>query len=1549
VSSDISKKLDTSRIELLDLSLRNSFINYRALKSKGVDIINEVSQEVFRIMVKEEKSMIFEAISDVNDESYKLITPESISDLKLQSNINEKELQTRLLNTYYAARTFIEEQGVNNLFLALGMLKWKTDDDVEKELSAPIVLVPVELIRSNAKEMFRLKYTGEDIQENLSLITKLSNEYKIQIPPFNEEDEFDINSYFNKFIEAVQRMYSWKVDPNAISLGFFSFGKYLMYKDLDESIWSEKSKPESHPILSALLGTGFKDHIEQIPDNENIDSFLSPLDTNHVMDADSTQILAMSDIQKGSNLVIQGPPGTGKSQTITNIIADAINAGKKILFISEKMAALDVVKRRLDKIGLGDACLELHSQKTNKKTVLSELKRVYELGEPKIKDVSADMKILLESRDSINSYCESINTRIGNSNLTPIQVYGYLLKLQRNNKEADIPDISTPETASWNDEEYKRKEALVCDLNAHLNNMGIPKNHPFWGSIKKTYIPTDEPRYREALKKLQTSYDVLLLKALEVNSKYSFGSTESLIDIEKISNALIMFSTSPDISGVQINDPSWKSNQEIIQKLINAGLNAQLAKTKNTEVLRPEAWSYDISDVRQTLNIYKSKWWRFLSVKYRKAKNTLLGFCQNRLPEKYGDWLDLCDSILVYRNCTYLLNSEGKILKHLFAEKYKGEFSDWNQLSKVTEWAVSVYSKLDSGIIPSGLLSVINNTPKPSEAECNELKSIIEVYKNSFEGILTLFELNQKQLFSEDSWLSSSLSIQKNYIFGWSNNLPKLQEMVLFNHFADSISNEGLKKLYDYVVDFSLTSISLKDILLYNRCEKLLEKSFNERPVLAMFGRDKHESVIKRFQELDRLLISFNQLRLAHKHWESIPKSNSDSGQIGILTWEFQKKSRHLPLRQLMIKAGNIIQVIKPVFMMSPISVANFLTPDTLSFDLVIFDEASQVKPVESFGAILRGKQVVVVGDSKQMPPTSFFDQITSVETEEEFSTSDVESILSLFEAQNAPSRMLRWHYRSRHESLIAVSNYEFYESKLVVFPSPQKPDQSMGLVYNHITDSVYDKGNSRVNSIEAKHIAMRVMQHAKETPDLTLGVAALSIPQKQAILDEIEILRRNDLSLESYFNSHPDEPFFVKNLENVQGDERDVILISIGYGKTKDGALSMNFGPLNNIGGERRLNVLISRARLKCEVFTNLRPDDIDLSRTNSRGVEALKTFLTYAKDDHMDIPFETGKLEDSPFEEEVFITLQNHGYNVKKQIGCAGFFIDLAITDPKNESRYVLGIECDGASYHSARSARDRDRLRQTILESKGWNIYRIWSTDWFRNKDIETQKLINAISTAIANKDIPKSVNANSNTSFSSAPIKREEHSPVVASDKIISNEYKLTILPSIDQNDIYNPKKLAEYIEKIVLTESPIHIVEASRRILSFTEITRLGSAIQKSIDEACIIAQNKGNITLKGSFLWSKDIIIKSPRDRSNLPSSSRKLELIAEEEVSLAIYEAVKASFGLSKDETASLASQSLGFSRVTAETKEEIESIIQKMIDTGKLKENNSNIFVNE
>ncbi|HJJ54541.1 MAG TPA: DUF3320 domain-containing protein, partial [Methanocorpusculum sp.] len=516
---------------------------------------------------------------------------------------------------------------------------------------------------------------------------------------------------------------------------------------------------------------------------------------------------------------------------------------------------------------------------------------------------------------------------------------------------------------------------------------------------------------------------------------------------------------------------------------------------------------------------------------------------------------------------------------------------------------------------------------------------------------------------------------------------------------------------------------------------------------------------------LDRMVIKENAASIVHGLGKRMPAlfgGASRESEMGILAGEFNRKRGHMAIRTLMTKAGGLIQKIKPCFLMSPLSVAQYLDPRSVTFDIIIFDEASQVKPEDALGALMRGKQLVVMGDSRQLPPTTFFDSVggnTDEEEEEEESVAEITDMESLLHAckQVYPTRRLTWHYRSRHESLIAVSNAEFYDGSLFVFPSPKHDTADLGLSFVHTEGSVYERGKSGANRGEAKAVAAAVIEYYQRFPDKTLGVATFSVKQQEAIRHEVDLLLRDHPDVEALMHTDTGEDFFVKNLETVQGDERDTILISIGYGFDEEHKLSRNFGPLNQAGGERRLNVLITRARERCVVYANFRGYDLQFGPETSRGISALAAFLIYAETRDTKALGENATITTVPdsFADTVAKMLEANGYAVTKNLGCAGFMIDIAVSHPTKPGVFVAGILCDGPNYWSAEDARDRDRLRTQILEGLGWSLIRIWAPEWFCSPRECERRLLEKIEEA---KNPPKAMPKKDTKHALSTPIQR-----------------------------------------------------------------------------------------------------------------------------------------------------------------------------------------------
>ncbi|MEC9487493.1 MAG: DUF3320 domain-containing protein [Prosthecochloris sp.] len=1566
---NINSILEESRKELLDLGLRNPLISY-SQRAKQVKVVDELASEIYRILVLNGSVMSFDPTADEEEPGEEVSgavdggesleqpdapDPESMpaarhTDTILQTSLPSQKLQSRLLSIHNDARTYIEEQGVNILFLAVGFLHWYESPAAQEVRRAPLLLIPVELSRRNALARFELRYTGDDIGDNLSLLEKLRAEFSIELPSIEDREEFDIQEYFSAVTQSVKARQRWKVVPDDMVLGFFSFGKFLLYKDLDPSGWQQNGGGAGFEVLKSLLRDGFSEKESSLADETHIDDVLSPADVHQVKDADSTQVLAILDVNAGRNMVLQGPPGTGKSQTITNIIAESIGAGRKVLFVSEKMAALDVVKRRLDEVGLGDAVLELHSDKSKKKEVLKELERTLNQGRPVVKDPEDDINTLVRLRDHLNAYCDAVNTPIGKTRMTFVNALGRAIRNRPERSDEQSFDFAPMQ--EWNETEFRAARLQVDALSRHLEDAGAPMDNPFVSSRLTEFLPSQRLKLEQALDDALQSVSGVLENSVALAQEMGLREPEQCNDVAIICRAARRAMDAPHIEGIALSSGDWQKRCDDLQSLIDAGRALERAHQQYDEWLIDDAWSQDFIEMRQVFVAKGDKWWRLFSSEFREAKQRLQGLCRQPLPKKNVDILTMIDTVMDSQKYLKEFNDNEVLGECLFGAQWKKRDSDWDVLEKLTEWVVELYRSVGNGEVPEGILNFLSGSPKVDalSGKLQEVENALESHTKNTESVVDVLRLqfDNEGLFAEDYPLSRQL----DYLAELRANIESLFHLIRFNQLESELKALGLDEVVRAARGWKREQGPLVKLFDFSWYNGLVEQAYVSFPSIKTFDRSHHTQMLEEFSRLDRLLFRHNQVRLASLHWKTLPDVNA-GGQMQVIRQEINKKRRHLPIRKLMGKAGEAIQAIKPVFMMSPMSIATYIPPDSVSFDLVVFDEASQVKPVEAFGAIRRGKQSVVVGDSRQLPPTSFFDSIIDGgEDEEEERVGDMESILSLFLAKGAPERMLRWHYRSRHDSLIAVSNNEFYDNRLVVFPSPGGHETARGLRFHHLSDTVYERGKSRSNPAEARAVARAVMEHARTYPDLTLGVVAFSTAQRDAIEFQLEHLRRTDVRCEEFFSTSKREPFFVKNLENVQGDERDVIFISIGYGKTAEGYMTMSFGPLNRDGGERRLNVLISRARLAMDVFSNFTANDIDLNRSRARGVLALKNFLAYAQTGILEQPQSTGKECDSPFEEEVVKALVQHGIEVEPQVGTAGFFIDIGVKDPEQPGRYILGIECDGATYHSSRSARDRDRLRQDVLEGLGWRLHRIWSTDWYRNSQESLERVLAAIEHArqYVGSDTRQPLRNLQSAAPVISEIDREEVTPGECADRSGGSElYRCASLQiPLGGNEFrnLNPEYFVPFIVKVVETESPVHFTELTRRIAAGAG-KKAGTRIQGVVESSLQYARQSGLVVVNGDFIWDPNMSAPVVRDRSALDSVSKKIDFVAPEEIQAAVLQEVRKSFSISLEDTVVSVGRALGFQRVTVQIKKRIEAVISGLVSEKELACDNAMLSV--
>lgn len=677
--------------------------------------------------------------------------------------------------------------------------------------------------------------------------------------------------------------------------------------------------------------------------------------------------------------------------------------------------------------------------------------------------------------------------------------------------------------------------------------------------------------------------------------------------------------------------------------------------------------------------------------------------------------------------------------RKLLGDLYEGRATSARALTVAGEWvaelraACGVDGSVAMGTALAGILYEADADP--------ELEASDRRWSQRTEGLVDLFRTERAVRLRAALQLGSDAARRALDVLGTDRGGP--DEWRTYYEGRGVLDELGLGDLVDRAVRRSVAPDDFPRIVERAVLRAWADAQLSVDKRLATTRSVDRDGLVKRFQQLDAKLTDYARARVIQACDARRPRTVIDPGAV-LIRREGEKRSRHKPVRELLNTARDTVRLIKPCFMMSPLTVSRFL-PSDIDFDVVIFDEASQVLPQDAVNCVYRGRSLIVAGDQKQLPPTSFFSSTgdDEAETEDDELPERFDSVLDMCKASGLlPSLSLRWHYRSRHEALIAFSNHEFYKESMTTFPGAHAEGEDVGVAFFRAPEGVYRSGGAaRDNPGEAAEVARRVIHHFTARKGKSLGVVALSQPQAVAIQDAVDVARRTRPDLDDSFSEGRLDGFFVKNLESVQGDERDVMIMSVGYGADANGKFSMNFGPMNKPDGWRRLNVAATRARYRMEVVASF--DPAELRETASESFRYFQRYLRYAQSGLAALApsaVDGDAQPESPFEESVLAVLEKLGYDVQPQVGVAGYRIDLGIRHPRLPGRFVLGVECDGAMYHSSKAARDRDRLREGVLRGLGWELHRIWGTDWYRDRAGAESRLRTAVESAIAHAAVP-----------------------------------------------------------------------------------------------------------------------------------------------------------------------------------------------------------------
>lgn len=1555
---DVTKQRLWER-KLLDLTLRNNLLNIRLTKSTlqlisvNINLLEDALAEghEFAVLPKPADwdnglmdSGIYQAVNQT-DPIIDLVKQE-LTQKRLRSYLTESELSHSLTGLYRSSHSSMEENGANTLYLALGLLKWYETPTSERPRYAPILLLPVEIIRKSAARGYVIRSREEEVMMNITLLEMLRQDFGINIGGLEtlprDDSGVDVKLVFNTIRKAIMNQKRWNVEEQAI-LGIFSFSKFIMWND----IHNNADKLCRNPIVKSLI-SGMIEWQAEEGKEYNLDKDFKPSDVALPISADSFQMEAVCNAAAGKSFILHGPPGTGKSQTITNIIADALYNGKKVLFVAEKMAALSVVQKRLSDIGLAPFCLELHSNKSKKSSVLEQLKATTEIvRRTSLENFVTESERIHALRDELSSYVELLHKKMPSGFSLYDALYSYC-NVADTPSDFEFPnsiaiELTTAKLNEWRD--------VVEQIQVISGVCGSLADHPLRELNIESYSQTIKSELKELLEK-----QLLLLNKFKsstdnmiqlLGGEITFSSYSKYEILNEFSQLLLSIKYLPN-SLLKANNINETVSQ--IRDIIPHGIERDRLKSELTTSFTKAILDVDADKLLVDWNLSQSKWFLPKLLSQSKITKALKIYSLNGQVVK-DKIPHILSAIIKYQNEKEFISSKSGYFRDVVGVLWE----DWQSLEDSCSAALAISDKIISlaGDVSLGVKirnNLSGNLSQGIETFLSLNRDKLLSYCTTFNELSTINrEVAQKYdiTFDTNNWTENTGNLSNRLL----TNIDLLKDWCSWNSIKQQAIKKGLAQFVDYITTNDTSQITQAfDKAIY---KSVINYCVDSEPALANFNGKLFEDKIRKFKELTIQFEKLTREELFAKLAANIPsfvKEASQSSEVGILQRNIRNNGRGVSIRKLFDTIPTLLTRINPCMLMSPMSVAQYIDADNIKFDLVIFDEASQMPTCEAVGAIARGNNLIVVGDPKQMPPTSFFSS-NNID-EDNLDKEDLESILDDCLALSMPSKHLLWHYRSKHESLIAFSNSQYYDNKLLTFPSPD--DIKSKVTYQSIA-GFYDKGKSRQNRAEADAVVREILTRLadKELSKRSIGVVTFSSVQQILIEDLLAEAFAKNQHLETIALDCA-EPLFVKNLENVQGDERDVILFSVGYGPDKEGKVSLNFGPLNREGGWRRLNVAVSRARYEMKVFSTLRSDQIDLARTSAEGVAGLKAFLEYAEKgkNSMALGSTVNQHRGKSFVDLIADQIRERGYEVHTNIGCSGYRVDIGIVDKELRSEYRLGILCDGASYKAAKTVRDREVIQQDVLRLLGWNVHRVWTMDWIENPDKVIAGVIAAIEDA-PSKPIEEIV------------VKEETTEPIFESENIESDfsEPQQEVAPSTSYKIDYlsfpiefcgvladeftypNWERLIErQISDVMACEAPISRDQLCRRVLSMWGISRIGSRIDDHFNRIFARMSLKTTGVGKERFFWQAE---QNPAEYMNYREYMPTASDISPEEVSVAVREVLEAQISLSREDLIRETARLFGYSRLGTIVEASMQRGIEKAITRDFAKEENERIIL--
>ncbi|MFV8482825.1 AAA domain-containing protein [Mycoplasma sp. 1932B] len=1266
--------------KLLDTSLRNNLVKIKTEKYLAIDSIQENAEGLF-LLTNNDKSI---------PSKYGIMLTD-VSDIEL-SKMADKFIKFNRLS--------IEETGINILNLALGILNWKDRDN--NLINSPLFCVNAEL--SHEKDNYFINASFENIEPNYTLAFKFKTEYNFDLLGVLEQ-YLETKNTFVEILDNLtwlenQLLSSLNSDQKQISIkklayfGVFTYSKISIYNDLIQN----KALLDESAFYKQLNGQMQNFNFELISDKD-IDEKIDYLNYYHCLESDGSQEKAIQAAIQGHSFVLQGPPGTGKSQTISNIITELMSRGKRVLFVAEKTAAVDVVYNTLSEKGFGKFILRLHSDDNNKgfcKKILADYEETKSY--PKLNNSFRD-----EMNRNISQYVNLINDYENilvdsDKNTTPLfTLFNNYLEIKNYLPISE----SFSFMRSYSEEELRDIYDLLKNYQGILYSFN-KINYSKWFSVMRA-SEVDFNKIINCLNVLKNS--LTQLNYLLGNSDYIFIKNNELFsEIEKVKNITFVLTKT---NWNKKNNFTFNSELKTLKEI--SKLYKQITKLLSINQATNAINQNNIAFLQSWLQENKNSFFRAFSKQYKANKNVLSehDFKLNAHISSYRS------AKKFYKASLKAKKIFEKIQNILPSLTFQFDISDIT----LVDILIQNFESLANNFTDSEFSFAVNYTKEVAPVarfSFEQLQELINDINRNYEELFRSFnvELDAENYYAIMNFVDSLLLEQNNgYVIVTKNNIElKLVEFGLENYLS-FLQSGHYDSLFVNTFKWSYANWNIKNILIKNNLANDFVKL-----------KDLHERYQNDIAILNKNAYA-NALEACSKQ---VPNFLGTERSYLILKAEASKSRKLKSVKNVMSEASDAILQMKRCLMMSPLSVSTYLKDSSATFDVLIIDEASQIKTENALTSIFRANQYIICGDVEQLPPTSFFEEKSDLDEVDEENFYDLDAYESILSAGASflKSIALKWHYRSKYESLIYSSNTNVYDNTLVSFPSVSNGDRFTGLNFIY-TNGTYEE---RENALDADATIKKLAQIIDKFGDnKTIGVITLNITMANYLDRHLNRFLNSNEKYKSFLNPKSKTKFFIKNIENVQGDERDIILLVIGFGPNAEGKISHNFGAINQDAGYKRLNVAASRAKEAMFIVSSLKYSDIDTNKSPARGVAFLKDLLKNAEVGVQSVTSNSAMTQ--AFKVQLAEELTNLGYIVHTNVGASDFKIDLAIYD-KKKNKYVLGLECDGTTFASSRVAKDRDYLRSNVLQSRGWVIYRMWSTDWFKNKDLEMEQLTNFI---------------------------------------------------------------------------------------------------------------------------------------------------------------------------------------------------------------------------